>query len=379
MLRRLRKNMKSIIVVVAAVFALSIFGGIGYMGFKKDARTEGIAKVNGRPVDVRRFQQTLEGLFNNIPGRKNPQQLAYLQILALNQVIEYSLMLEDAGHRRIKTRNEEVDSTIKQIMDANKITDINILKENLKSRGLEFGEFKKMIRDDIILQKLVQQIKSGASVKPEDLREVSARHILIRPKVKMGTDETYEDAKERADKEAEKLAQDLLGRIRAGEKFESLAAEYSDDPGNAGNGGDLGYFNVGTMVPEFTAVAFSLKPGEISDVVKTDFGYHIIRVDDTRLIKVKEGKKLKDEILKQKQDLAVTEWMRGLKAKAKIEIINPMFKGHDLRTKGRPKEALEEYRKAIAGNPPNAFLYLLLGDAYLEMNQLELEIGRAHV
>ena len=128
--------MKSIIIVVAAIFAFSVLGGIGFMGFKRESGPGGLAKVNGRPIDVLRFQQTLEGLFSNIPGRKNPQQLAYLQILALNQVIEYTLMLEDAKRKRIKAGREEIDSTIKQIMDVNKVKDINTLKENLRSRGL---------------------------------------------------------------------------------------------------------------------------------------------------------------------------------------------------------------------------------------------------
>jgi len=375
MLRYLRKNMRTIIIIVAALFAASMFYGLGYRGFKREGRREGIAKVNGKPIDILRFNQVLEGLYNSIPGRKKPQQLAYLQILALNQVIDYTLMLEDAKSKRIKASRDEVDGAIKQIMAANKIADVKTFKDVLKSKGLDFGTFKNIISNDIVLQKMTEGIKSGVTVKPEDMREVWARHILIRPKVEIKENEKYEEAKARADEEAKKKALELLQRIKKGENFESVAKEYSSDKVSAAAGGDLGYFKIGTMVPEFEEIAFSLKPGEVSDIVKTEFGYHIIKVEDTRLRKVKEGEELKKVILKEKQDRALSEWMRDLKEKAKIEIVHPMFKGHDLRMKGKQTEAIAEYRKAIAENPPNAYLYLLTGDTYLEMGEIKLAIS----
>ncbi len=98
-----------------------------------------------------------------------------------------------------------------------------------------------------------------------DTQQVRVSHILI------SAEEDEEDAP------ARKKAEDLLKQIRGGANFEALAEEHSNDIGSAQRGGDLGFFGKGKMVPEFEAVAFSLKPGQVSDLVRTPFGYHIIK------------------------------------------------------------------------------------------------------
>ncbi|MCP4402383.1 MAG: hypothetical protein GY801_34390 [bacterium] len=104
-------------------------------------------------------------------------------------------------------------------------------------------------------------------------KEVNARHILLR---------TASDADEETLASVKAKAEELLSQLQDGADFAELAKEHSEDPGSAPEGGDLGFFTEGRMVPEFEEAAFALAKGEISELVKTQFGYHIIKVEDIR-------------------------------------------------------------------------------------------------
>lgn len=119
---------------------------------------------------------------------------------------------------------------------------------------------------------------------PEETR---ARHILLR--IEPGASEEEVAA-------VETHAQDLVKRLRAGEDFATLAKVESEDPGSKANGGDLGYFARGTMVPAFDEVAFSLEPGKISDPVRTDYGFHIIEVEDRKPAETHSFEDVEDEL-----------------------------------------------------------------------------------
>lgn len=116
---------------------------------------------------------------------------------------------------------------------------------------------------------------------------VKAGHILIKVS-KSATDDEKKMAREKIE--------GILKRIRAGEDFAKLASEFSDDPASKKKGGDLGFLTKGRMMPEVEKVSFSLKPGEISDIVETVFGYQIIRVEDKKEAGVEPFDKVKGKI-----------------------------------------------------------------------------------
>jgi len=140
--------------------------------------------------------------------------------------------------------------------------------------------------DEADLQALYQE-QSERYVTEEERR---ARHILIQV-AGDADDETIEAARARAATALERLA--------SGESFEALAAELSDDPGSAANGGDLGFFGKGMMVPEFESVAFGLEKGERSEIVRSAFGFHIIEVTDIKPEVVKPFAEVRDELVEE--------------------------------------------------------------------------------
>jgi peptidyl-prolyl cis-trans isomerase C len=147
--------------------------------------------------------------------------------------------------------------------------------------------------------------------------QVKARHILIQVP-KGASDEEKKKLKEKAD--------EVLGKVKAGEDFAKLAAEFSDDPGTKSKGGDLGFFSKGSMVPAFEQAAFSLKPGEVSELVETEFGFHVIKVDEKKEAVAEPFETIKEKVTKQvlreKQEAKVTEFVEQALKKAKVTM-NP--------------------------------------------------------
>ena len=140
-------------------------------------------------------------------------------------------------------------------------------------------------------------------MKPEE--EVQARHILV---------ETEDKAKEIADK------------LAKGGDFAALAKEFSKDPGSKDDGGMLGFFGRGQMVPQFEEAAFKLEKGQISAPVKSQFGFHVIKLEDRRQKKLPSFDEVKDRILNSMIQRRAQEVAQGLRTKAKVEYLDPEIK-----------------------------------------------------
>jgi foldase protein PrsA len=149
---------------------------------------------------------------------------------------------------------------------------------------------------------------------------VRARHILIRTEAEQGDSTGAEAEKKHAAKrdEARKRAESILARIRAGEDFAKLASEFSEDPGSKSKGGDLDYFSRGQMVPEFEAAAFALKPGEVSQLVETQFGFHIIKLEEKRIAPLDQS--TRQQIIAALRQKKFQEQLDQIVARARVEI-----------------------------------------------------------
>ena len=152
--------------------------------------------------------------------------------------------------------------------------------------------------DDAVTEEAARDLfeTTTAGVEPED--EVRARHILV---------------------EEEDEAAAVLARLEAGEEFADIAREVSQDPGSARNGGDLGFFTAGRMVAPFSAAAFELEPGEISDPVETQFGWHVIKVEERRATQLPQFEDMREQIENFLTRQAQQAFILGLREGVEIE------------------------------------------------------------
>lgn len=357
MLTWLRRNTKTIMIVVVVLFAGSMFYGLGYRGMKGDGggakRSSVLAKVNGMEIDPIRYQDFRGRVARGFGANISPSDMALIENLALGQTIDFTLMLGEA-RKKVKVAGGEVDAAIDNIMRQQKIPSKRELEEGLKRMGLTPGKLRDLIRDDIAVQKLQMKLREEVRVVPDDLREVRASHILV-------TNEA--------------TARMLLERLKKGENFAALAKEYSKDAGSASKGGDLGYFTAGNMVEPFEKAAFSLKPGEVSGIVQTPFGYHIIKLADSRMRKFSvPDSQIEQEAMKEKQEKLFRRWYSEVRSKAKIEIINTVLKGNDYRFRGMIPQAIAEYKNAVLEEPNNPSLHIYLGDTYMMVGRKDLAL-----
>lgn len=211
------------------------------------------------------------------------------------------------------------------------------LEANIRDvSGMSLADYREVVRTRLLAQKLRDAV-ADELVTPTT-EEVNARHILIRviepepsptpvpegeptPEPTLPPTEVPEGAptppptpEPRTEEEALALAQELYQRIQDGEDFAELAQEYSDDPVSGANGGDLGWFGRGMMVPSFEEAAFSLEVGEVSEPVQSEFGYHIIEVLDRDMERPKD-----EATLEQERAQAFENWLREQVAATEVE------------------------------------------------------------
>jgi peptidyl-prolyl cis-trans isomerase C len=183
-------------------------------------------------------------------------------------------------------------------------------------RKLEFAR-KKLLMEGLlqsvgkeaVTNEAMHQVYDEAVKQIAEEKEVHARHILFR--APSGDD--------KAAKEAEDKVKAVIVRLKKGEDFAKVAAEVTEDPSGKANGGDLGYFTKEQMVPEFSDAAFKLETGQISDPVKTQFGWHVIKVEDKRTKQAPKFEDVKAQIENFVVRKAQAELVTKLRADAKIE------------------------------------------------------------
>jgi len=251
-----------------------------------------LAVVNGESVSISDYHNSfalVEKSYNDLYGEniwtqdingRTVKQIIEDEIvntlivekLIQEYVAETGFTIDDAKVTEVYTDFQEAIKEETELQDfyAENNLDETFFREQIETQ-LVVEEFRRLVTEDV----------KADSAKLEELYasytiQVNASHILVEDDV---------------------TAKLVLEKVKAEEDFAELAAEYSKDPGSAANGGSLGYFPRGVMVPEFEAVAFALGVGQVSDIVESQFGFHIIKVEDIQTVKdIEEGGANEEEV-----------------------------------------------------------------------------------
>jgi peptidyl-prolyl cis-trans isomerase C len=247
-----------------------------------------IAKVNG--VEIHRSDLALaeEDVGQSMPANTEEAKRDYL----VNYLTDMILLSKAAEVKKIP---DDVDFKRR----------LNFARNKVLMEALLIGEGKGAVTTEA-MQKVYQE----AIKQMGDEQEVHARHILFR---------VPDASDKKASDEAEAKVKATIARAKKGEDFVTLAKELTEDPAGKQDGGDLGYFTKEQMVPEFAEVAFKLDKGQISDPVKTQYGWHVLKVEDKRKKEAPAFDKVKDQLETYVVRKAQVDLVTKLRADAKIE------------------------------------------------------------
>ena len=293
-----------------------------------------VAVVNDDVVMASELSLQVNILSNQIrqAGQPMPPE-NILQRQVLEKLIVESLQLQIAERASVKASNEQIDAAVANIAAQNRLSSAAFQNE-LERQGIPLPVFRENIRRQIIIQQVQQalvikridiseqdvdnfmQSEEGrrlaiqaAAEKP--ITQSHARHILIKPSAI------------RNDEETQALLQKIANAVQKGGDFTALAKKYSEDPGTALKGGDLGWSSPGQMVPEFEEMVANTEPGKLSPPFRTQFGWHIVQVLERR------EQDMSEKILRQQAQMILRKrqfqdelprWLKELRDQAYIQI-----------------------------------------------------------
>ena len=301
---------------------------------KSSASTTGgvVAKVNGVGLPQADFDRGWEYFLqrSGIPAGHADKdgKVQELRKQVLDRLIDEELLFQEAKNLKLLASKSVIDAEIekarsqfptpeafKEALAQNKLTEDGLRTVFNRTLSIQALVEKDLAKGMAVSDAEVHDFYVGNKDKFESPEQAHARHILVT---------VDEKADEKTRQAAKAKTDDLLVQLKGGANFEELAKKNSDCP-SAPQGGDLGFFGRGQMVPEFDAAAFALKPGELSAVVTTKFGYHIIKLEekkDAGLVPESEvAPKIREYLTAQKTGAAVEQKLKALREKATIELV----------------------------------------------------------
>jgi parvulin-like peptidyl-prolyl isomerase len=290
-----------------------------------------VAVVNEDIIILSEFNAAFEPYRKRIDdtykGSERDAALAESRKAFLNRLIDASLIEQEARKNGISVKDEEVMAAIKDMTDRRNVALEDLAKE-LAKEGVSLQAYKKDIREQMVRMRLLRrEIKSKLMVTDQEIGEYYRLHRSdYEGREAVRIQQIFfavpKGAGGEAREKVRKTAEEIIGRLKNGEAFELLAASFSSGP--AAGGGDLGFIERGMVLPEVEKAAFALDKGEVSGIVESPAGFHIIRALDKRGGGLQPIEDVREEIQarieEQKMMKKFDEWLAALRKKSLIEI-----------------------------------------------------------
>lgn len=280
-------------------FSLAVL--LSTASFAEEVKDYKILEVNGQPIEKSRVIKIWESLFPE--GKAQPFDTfdEKVKMNVLRGIVSEEVIYNAAMKSGIESTPE-----VKEKLDA--------IKKRIVTQAFLDREVANRITDEELKKAYDEKVKQYSGK-----REIKASHILV---------------------STEDKARDLVKQIKGGKEFDTLAKDASEDKATAASGGDLGYFTEDRMVPEFSKAAFALKKGQISDPVKTDFGWHIIKIVDERPVKVPSFDEVKESLKEEQKEKAFKEYIDQLVDSSDVKYFDA--EGKPLEFSRMPEKAAEK-------------------------------------
>lgn len=322
------------LLVVLYIVSLVLLGSLTFADEQKEKEEEKpVAIVNGESIlksDLDRNMKMAIAANPNLNPSLNKQAYLKMQNEILDYLINQELMYQEGKKSNLVATEVEIEEKVTDVKK--NFPDQETFEQVLKQQDLTEKRLRELIARVITMQKVIE-----AKIKPlakpvtdkdvadfyeshkegfKETEKVKARHILIK---------VDSNANEQEKAEAKKKIESVLNEInKDGSNFADMAKKYSQCPTSI-QGGDLGYFHHGQMVKPFEDAAFALQPGQISEIVETEFGYHIIFVEDKkpeRQLELEEvSEQIKEALTDEQLDIALANWIKPAREKASIKIL----------------------------------------------------------
>lgn len=282
--------------------------------------------MNGEIILLSDLQERI-AMLSSFKGRGNQADVTEKE--AINSMIDEKVILKHAREKELRIEESEIDKSIENVITSNKIT-MEILEGTLKEQGMEIEQYREKMRDQMLIQRVTSMEVPKPEVSDEEVKsafnknknkffkpgKVRASHIVL-----LASREKDPDYFE----EAQRRIIGIMEKIRGGADFAGMAKEYSQD-GAAKDGGDLGWFGRGKMIPEFEKLTFSLRKGEVGGPVETIYGLHLIKVTDIEepepIPFEQLADKIRDKLAKEDFERKRNTWIENLRSHAYIERLN---------------------------------------------------------